>query len=105
MRAPKAHSDSWNRRQADSPTREGVCTVSGACGRTLGNEYAIRDFSFVSIPAVMPLSIRTVPGPHDLWGWVDGPNTYIFSCAGLAGPASMTQTCHLASIATLTWIP
>ena len=33
--------------------RDGVCTVSGACGRTFGNEYAMRDFPRVNIPAVI----------------------------------------------------
>jgi len=33
------------------------------------------------------------------------PKSYIVSCAGPAGPASMTPSCHFVSIVTLTWIP
>jgi hypothetical protein len=80
--------------------------------QTLGKRYAMRDFSFVSIPtrdaAVHQNQMHQNHHKHMVYDlWVDGHglNTYTFSCAGLAEQASTMPTCHLVSIVTLTWVP
>src|SRR6266404_4234155 len=75
-RSPNVHRDILNLRQGERPAGDGVCAVSGAWGRTLGNEYAIRDLCVVNIPAVPRASVQS----DRAGGGINDARSYIFFC-------------------------